>query len=227
MQDDGSGRPRRRRQRQSIAPPKPGHEPEEAEIMNTRFCLSLVCSALLASGVPAAAQDIPKRKPGLWEMSMQMQGQGGMPAITTRQCVDEQSDAEMHRKAFAGNDAKTQCKQLSNKKIAGGVEIEAECRSDDGGTVKTLARITGDMQTSYTMENDMTFSPPKNGMSKAKLSMKGTHRGACPAGMKGGDIQMTHMGGPGGMAIDMEKLKKMSPEEQRKWAEQMQKQMGK
>jgi hypothetical protein len=225
MQDVGAGR--RRRQRRSFAPAAPGHEPEETEIMNTRFCLSLVCCTFVAWGVPAAAQDIPKRKPGLWEMSMQMQGQGGMPAVSTKQCVDEKSDAEMHRKAFAGNDPKTQCKQLSNKKIAGGVEIEAECKTEDGGTVKTLARITGDMQTSYAMENDMTFTPPRNGMSKAKLMMKGTHRGACPAGMKGGDIQMTTLGGPGGMTIDVEKLKNMSPEERKKWAEQMQKQMGK
>lgn len=195
--------------------------------MNTRFCLNLICSTLLAWSVPASAQDIPKRKPGLWEMSMQMQGQGGMPPVSTKQCVDEKSDAEMHRKAFAGNDPKTQCKQLSSKKIAGGMEIEAECKTDDGGTVKSLVRITGDMQTSYAMENDMTFTPPRNGMSKAKLSMKGTHRGACPAGMKGGDIQMTTMGGPGGMPIDVEKLKNMSPEERQKWAEQMQKQMGK
>ena len=195
--------------------------------MNTRFCLSLICTTLLAWSVPAPAQDIPKRKPGLWEMSMQMPGQTGMGSVSTKQCVDEQSDAEMHRKAFAGNDPKTQCKQLSSKKIAGGVEIEAECKTDDGGTVKSVARITGDMQTSYAMENDMTFSPPRNGMSKAKLSMKGTHRGACPAGMKGGDIQMTTLGGPGGMTIDVEKLKNMSPEERKKWAEQMQKQMGK
>lgn len=195
--------------------------------MNTRFCLSLVCGTLLAWGMPASAQDIPKRKPGLWEMSMQMPGQGGMPAVSTKQCVDEQSDAEMHRKAFAGNDPKTQCKQLSNKRIAGGVEIEAECKTDDGGTVKSVARITGDMQTSYAMENDMTFTPPRNGLSKARLSMKGTHRGACPAGMKGGDIQMTTLGGPGGVTIDVEKLKNMSPEERKKWAEQMQKQMGK
>jgi hypothetical protein len=207
----------------------PGHVSEETEIMNTRFCLSLVCSTLLAWGVPAAAQDFPKRKPGLWEMTMQMPGgQAGMHTINTKQCVDEQSDAEMHRKALSGSpEGKNQCKQLSSKKIAGGMEIEAECKSDDGGTVKSLVRITGDMQTSYAMDNDMTFTPPRNGMSKARMSIKGAHRGACPAGMKGGDVQMTTMGGPGGMTVDMEKLKKMSPEERQKWAEQMQKQMGK
>ncbi len=199
--------------------------------MNTRLCLGLICSSFVAWSVPAAAQDFPKRKPGLWEMSMQMQGH----EVNTKQCVDEQSDAEMHRKAFSGgNDAKTQCKQLSNKKIAGGMEIEAECKHEDGGTVRSLVRITGDMQTNYAMENDMTFTPPRNGMSKARMSVKGTHRGACPAGMKGGDVQTATMGGPGGMTVDIEKLKKMSPEERQKWveqmqkqAEQMQKQMGK
>ena len=183
----------------------------------------------LAWGVPAAAQDFPKRKPGLWEMTMQMPGgPAGAHSVNTRQCVDEQSDAEMHRKAFSGGqDAKTQCKQLSSKKIAGGMEIEAECKHDDGGTVRSLVRITGDMTTNYAMDNDMTFTPPRNGMSKARMSIKGMHRGACPAGMKGGDVQMTTMGGPGGMTIDVEKLKNMSPEERQKWAEQMQKQMGK
>ena len=193
--------------------------------MNTRFCLSLVCLTLLAWGVPAAAQDMPKRKPGLWEMTMQVPGGH---TLNTRQCVDEQSDAEMSRKAMAGGqDAKADCKQLSNKKIAGGMEIDAECKTGDGGTVRSLVRITGDMTTNYAMDNDMTFTPPRNGMSKARMSIKGMHRGACPAGMKGGDVQVGNMGGPGGMTIDVEKLKNMTPEERQKWAEQMQKQMGK
>lgn len=202
--------------------------------MSTRLFRTAAAMAALAGlsvlTIDAHAQEgMPKRKAGLWEVAMQMPaapGQPGGPAISSKQCVDAKSDEDMQRKALAGNDQKAQCKQVSSKRISGGLEIEAECKSDEG-TTKVLSRITGDMQSNYTVDNTMTFTPPRHGMSTAKMTMKASHRGACPAGMKPGDVQMGAMAMPGGMAIDIEKLKKMSPEEQQKWAEQMQKSMGK
>jgi hypothetical protein len=189
---------------------------------------SVAAAALLSLALAAAAQEgLPKRKAGLWEVAMQVQGQGGVPAMNSKQCVDARSDEEMQRKALSGSDLKSQCRQLSSKKIPGGQEIEVECKAQDGGTTRVLSRMTGDMQANYTVDSSMTFTPPRHGMSNAKMTMTATHRGACPAGMKPGDVQMGAMAMPGGAGIDLEKLKNMSPEERRKWAEQMQKSTGK
>ena len=51
--------------------------------------LVLVCTVLLLSAA-ASADDAPRRKSGLWEVSMSMPQ---MPApMVSRQCVDEKTD---------------------------------------------------------------------------------------------------------------------------------------
>ena len=100
--------------------------------MSTRHCIAVaaVAAAGLLSTTAAQAQDQwMKRKPGLWEVSMQMPGPN-RPAMSSKQCIDDRTDAEMQKKALAGNDQKTQCRQTSMKRIAGGVEMEVECKGD-------------------------------------------------------------------------------------------------
>ncbi|NRF67605.1 DUF3617 family protein [Aquincola sp. S2] len=198
--------------------------------MSTRRWIAVAACGLAATTALQAQEGLPKRKAGLWEVSMQMPGTGA-PAMSSKQCVDEKSDEAMQKKAMAGNDQKAQCKQTSLKRISGGVEIEAECKSDEGVT-KVHSRMTGDMQSTYTVDNTMTFTPPRHGMSTAKMTMQARHGGACPADMKPGDIRMGGMnfnpGAAGGMpaGIDIEKLKNMTPEERAKFMEQMKKSMG-
>jgi hypothetical protein len=197
--------------------------------MNTPRCIAVAVAGLLAVTAAQAQDQWMKRKPGLWEVSMQMPGPN-RPAMSAKHCIDDKTDAEMQKKALGGPDQKQQCKQLSNKKIAGGVEIEMECKSDEGST-KVVSRMTGDMQSSFKVDSTMTFTPPRHGMSTGQFSMSGKHAGACPADMKPGDMRMGSMvmpgpGGQPGMAIDMEKLKNMTPEERAKFMEQMKKSMG-
>lgn len=192
----------------------------------------IVAATLLALGGTAAwAQDsMPKRKAGLWDIAMQMDGQGGaMPPMKSQHCVDEKSDEAMQRKGLSGGDGKSDCKQTSFKRISGGVEVEAECKSAEGVT-KVRSRITGDMASSYTVDNTMKFTPPRQGMSEAHMTMKASYGGACPAGMKPGDVRVGGMsfnpGGPPGAGMDLEKIKNMTPEQRAKFFEDMQKMQG-
>lgn len=185
-----------------------------------------VAVALLVTlpGLALAQDALPKRKAGLWDIAMQMQGQGGagMPAMKTQQCIDEKSDELMQRKALGG-DGKTDCRQTGIKKIANGVEISAECKTAEG-TTTVLSRMTGDMGSRYTVDNTMKFVPPRQGMSEARMSMVATYGGACPAGMQPGDVRMGGMNfNPGQMAMDPEKLKNMSPADRQKFIEAMMK----
>jgi hypothetical protein len=55
--------------------------------------VALALTAIVSA--PAAAQDLPTRKPGLWEMKMVPEGRN-MPATSMRQCTDQATDKLMH-----------------------------------------------------------------------------------------------------------------------------------
>lgn len=192
------------------------------------------CAALTAQ-----AQDMPARKPGLWSLTMQMQGMPG-GGTNTQQCVDAKSDAEMQRKAMAG-DPRQRCTQKSLTRVAGGVEFQAECTSAEG-KVSVRSRATGDFDKRYTVDSRMTFDPPQHGVNEATVKITAQHMGDCPAGMAPGQIRFaggpgSAMGGAGGASgaggrpgmphgFDPKAMQGMSPEQLRQMAEEMKKATG-
>ena len=117
--------------------------------------LLLCCLA----GSALAQTDLPKRKPGLWQVGMQMQGMPG--PMSSSQCVDAKSDEDMQRKAFAnGEDS---CKPPTVKRSGAVTEMQTECSGPEGRSAVT-ARFTGDMQTSYKVDGRITFTPPREGL---------------------------------------------------------------
>jgi hypothetical protein len=187
-----------------------------------------VISLLALSFVAVAAQaqeGLPKRKPGLWEVTMQMRGAeaAGMPATNSQQCVDDKTDEAMQRKGMSG-DGQADCRQTGFKKIAGGFETSAECRSAEGlATVNS--RVTGDMGSRYAIDNTVMFSPPRHGMSEVRMQGTAQHGGACPAGMKPGDVRMGGMPANTMQGMNPEQMQNMSPADRQKMIEQMMKTM--
>lgn len=176
----------------------------------------LVLAALLGCGA-ALAQDLPARKAGLWEMQTQMQGMPG--GMGMRHCVDAKTDADLQRRAMAGEEGE-KCTQKSFRRTGAGFEMEAECVSAQGKTfVKSVA--SGDFNANYSVDSKARFEPPRHGMREASMKMSARHLGACPAGMAPGQVRMM------GMAGGAPDMKGMSPEQMQKMAEEMQKAMGK
>lgn len=188
-----------------------------------RAALALALAAGL-SGAAQAQDGLPKRKPGLWEFSVQMEGMpAAMGGMKSQHCVDEKSDQEMQRKAMTEGNTGQKCTQGTARKVAGGLEVETTCTSSEG-SMHMLSRISGDMNNNYTIDSRMKFTPPRHGMSESRMTVKGTHAGACPAGMKPGDIRAAGMTfNPAQGTMDM---KNMDPEALKKWAEEMQKAQG-
>ncbi|MCK6421171.1 MAG: DUF3617 domain-containing protein [Aquabacterium sp.] len=188
--------------------------------MNTRGYVAMAALMVGACGL-AQAEDLPKRKPGLWEFAMQMEGMpAGMPGMKSQHCVDEKSDQEMQRKAMTNADPKQQCTQGTPKRVSGGMEVETTCKGTDG-SVHVRSRITGDMSSNYVVDSTMKFTPPRHGMSESRMQIKANYGGACPAGMKPGEVRMGGMSfNPAQGSMDM---KNMDPEALKKWAEQMEK----
>jgi hypothetical protein len=139
-----------------------------------------------------AAPDLPKRKSGLWEMTM---SHAGAPsAMKMQMCVDEKTD-DMARSTGAQMDMN--CSKNEIKREGSRVVSESVCKMGQT-TATTRGVFTGDFSTAYTFETKTTYDPPLMGMGEA--AMKGSARwtGPCKSDMKPGDVIM-----PNGMKMNM------------------------
>lgn len=155
--------------------------------VGTVAAAAAAASVLLALG-SAHAQEMPTRKPGLWEMSMQTTN---APSQTVRQCIDAKTDQQMMR-AGQGLSAQ-QCTRNVFRRDGERYVGESECRV--GRSVATTRAVfAGDFDRSYRGEIDARYAPPLGGVSQSKVTIVARWIGACPAGWKPGDMEMPGMG---------------------------------
>lgn len=152
-----------------------------------RLAPAVVAAGALAASA-AAAQELPSRRPGLWEVTMQTTN---APSQTVRQCIDEKTDAQMQRFA-QGVDMKN-CSRNSWHRDGDRYLGEAECRFG-ASTVTSRSVFSGDFARSYRGEVDSRYVPPMAGVAQAKVTIVARWAGACPAGWKGGDMELPGMG---------------------------------
>jgi hypothetical protein len=137
----------------------------------------------------ALADEIPSRKPGLWQMTMQPQA--GRPPMQISQCVDAQSEIADRKKA----EGMAQCSRQDVSRSGNVTTIDSNC--DIGGRKMeshTVMTMTSD--TSYRLDIRTKSTPPIQGMPDATMTQEGRWMGACPADMKPGDMVM-----PGGVKM--------------------------
>lgn len=150
-----------------------------------------------ATAAKPAVVETPQRKPGLWKQTMSIQGTDIKQ--TASMCLDNQSDKKISwwaqqgvRGGCAKNDVQRQpdgtWKFSSSCEMAGGIKMESE------GTA------TGDFTSKYnvTATTTTTGAPmaQMNGTKTVVIDAEWT--GPCPAGMKGGDVQL-----PNGQIVNM------------------------
>ena len=146
----------------------------------------LILSAVVCCALPASADTLPKRQAGMWEVSISP-GKG-LPPMSTKQCVDEATDAKMME---MGNDATrsmgSSCSKNEFKKTASGFETSAECKTGSS-TMVSRGVFTGDFTTAYSGEVTTSFTPPLYGQSASTINISAKFLGACTDGLKPGDI---------------------------------------
>lgn len=155
-----------------------------------------------AAQAPAASPMPPKRKPGLWAQTLHTAG----ITQTTKICLDSDTEAKMTVWGQAvGKDA---CAKQSFRPIPGGWAFESTCNMGDSGTIVSKGEATGDFSSRYTVKVASTTTGAS--MAKANgahmMSLDAVWEGPCPAGMKGGDVQLQIPGMKGGMTINVEQL---------------------
>lgn len=157
-----------------------------------------VTAAVLSMGVLAAAwaQDTPRLKPGLWEITNEFEGgRRGPMAMTAQMCHDETTQRAMWNPE---REPGQKCTNVRTRREGKAHVVEADCKS---GESNVRAKMTTTMKGDAAFRTDGVFhyDPPRKGREQQTMKMEGKYLGACPDGMKPGDRRMTGMPGMPGM----------------------------
>lgn len=156
----------------------------------------LTAVAAFAFAGPASAQDYPKLKPGLWEMTSRSSAQAkGDPPARTTMCIDDATAREMYR--FSQGMMQGMCSKFDVKHVGNRYISEANCKLGESRMVaRSTMTLAGD--TAYTIEGSSTYDPPFMGVKDATTTVQARHTGPCKPGQKPGDITT-----PGGQTINL------------------------
>jgi hypothetical protein len=111
-------------------------------------------------------------------------------AHTSKQCVDESTDAKLQAMMGEGP-AKGACSKSEFTKTSLGFESHTECVIGPS-KMTSVGKFTGDFDSSYSGEVVTTFNPPMFGNGSTTISMTAKWIGACPPDMKPGDVATDH-----------------------------------
>jgi hypothetical protein len=167
--------------------------------------LAAICwaSCLLAMlpAIAAGADEVPVRKPGLWEMKIVRTGMT-LPELTMQHCTDEATDKEMNTGLAPA--AKEACSKHDIKKTPTGYVSDSVC-TIGGASITAHADIIGDFNSAYTVK---TTSHTEHGPTAlprdATTTVEAKWLGACKPDQKPGDMVM-----PGGFKMNLKDAQKL------------------
>jgi hypothetical protein len=171
-----------------------------------RGLLSFVMSGCaLALMVPASAEKLPLRKPGLWEMKIVKAG-SQLPEMTMQHCTDQTTDKDM------ANSVSPLAKQICSKqnvvRTATGFVSDSAC-TVAGVSMTSHSEITGDFDSAYSVTTKAHLDKGPDQLRDTTTTIEAKYLGDCKPGQKPGDVVM-----PGGFKLnvkDAEKLKNLVP----------------
>lgn len=153
-----------------------------------------IITPVLSAG--AWALDMPARKPGLWTVTMTIQGHN-TPPMKSEHCVDAETDKLMNN--FAGGTGKD-CTKVDLQKTATGYVFDSTCRIA-GAASHSHGTITGSMDSAYTIDvtSERDGGAARPGLpAQTHMTIAAQWAGACKAGQKPGDMVM-----PNGMTLNI------------------------
>ncbi len=154
--------------------------------------------ALCVFAGTAFAEDIPTRKPGLWEVKMSFDGKG-MPAQTMQQCADAETDVALRSPPGSGADM---CPKPVMKRSGDTMTMDSTC-TIEGKKSQTHMVITGSFESAYTMKVSIkSDSVPGGG--EMSMTMDAKWLGACRPDQRPGDLIM-----PGGMKMNIKDMQRV------------------
>lgn len=153
------------------------------------YSLAVLLSFAVSIAWAETPKDMPKRKSGLWDLSMKMDS--SPTPMRMKQCVDEKSDDLMQQQGEKRS--KENCSKNTLSKVGNRVTVESICKIGET-TATTKAVFSGDFATAYRGDIHSIYSPPMHGMKESKQSIEAKWLGPCQAGQKPGDVMIPGMG---------------------------------
>jgi hypothetical protein len=170
--------------------------------MNRTAALLAAAALTVPVGLGAQTLELPQRKAGLWEITMTVERPQGMPAMTTKMCVDPATDREMMDYALKMTGT---CKSLTSKRETKGLVIESDC-TFAGKRTRSRTVLAGDFQSGYTSRTEGTMDDGDGKKPRATVvTQTATWKSADCPGMKPGDVTMF-----GGVKLNIKQIKAMS-----------------
>src|ERR1041385_8202528 len=168
-----------------------------------RMRLAMLLAATFIAA-PALAQDqMPSRKPGLWEMTMTFEGRGAPPQ-TMQQCIDASTDKAMQD--MSQGTRGQSCSKREMKKVGDTIVFDSVCNTG-AGTATSHGVVSGDFNSAYTVKiNSKREGGPPNMPAETNMTVAAKWVGACKADQKPGDIIMAN-----GMKMNVTDMQKGGP----------------
>jgi hypothetical protein len=151
----------------------------QGEIMRL---IALSSILILAGALPVPADELPSRKPGLWQVEMNI---GNRIAQTMQQCIDAATDQMLQ----SGAGPRADCSKRDVQKSASGITIDSVC-TINGKASTTHAVITGSLDSAYTMTVTSQSDAAPGG--KTTMTIAAKWLSACAADQKPGDMIMAN-----------------------------------
>lgn len=173
---------------------------------HTAWLVAGVMVAAVTGTTVARADEMPTRKPGLWEIRM-LDTATKAAGMTMQQCTDAATDKDLTSNLSPM--AKQTCSKNDVRKTAAGYMTDAVC-TVNGMSMTSHSDVTGDFNSAYTVHVTSKVSgAPANVPQETTMTVEAKWLGPCKPDQKPGDIVM-----PGGFKInivDMQKLKDLLP----------------
>jgi hypothetical protein len=139
---------------------------------------------LILAAALAQAQDAPKRKSGLWEVTWTSARQEGK-SHDMQMCVEQATDNPLlHLNEGLRRET---CKVSKIRRDGDQMTVDAAC-SLGKTTATTRAVITGKFDSAYKIETKSTFDPPLRGKTEGGASQEGRWVGPCKPDQRPGDV---------------------------------------
>jgi hypothetical protein len=171
-------------------------------VVSMRVIMSVVAIGI-AGGSPAAAQEFPTRRAGLWEVTIAHDGQKTPPQVM-QQCTDAETDKLMN--AFGGDISAGLCGKQDVRKVGATLVINATCQI---GPMKSTSQsvVSGDFNSNYTVKVTSKVDGLPAGspvMAGGTTTIQARWVSACKPDQKPGDIIMA-----GGQRMNVRDLRKI------------------
>ena len=162
------------------------------------FAAGVVLALAIGGAAPARADELPIRKPGLWEIRIKLTG-GAAPTAMMRHCTDETVDRQMS--TLFNPLSPPPCSKSNVLKEADHYIVNSSCTADDK-LVKIMTDVSGDFQTSYTVVTETKIQDdPDSDPALSSMTLEGKYVGSCKFGQKPGDVVMA-----GGMKVNVKEM---------------------